>query len=181
MASRPTAIPTVYKGVQFRSRLEAKWAYFFDALGWQWEYEPIDLDYYIPDFLLLGDIPCLVEVKPYSLLAEFEPLAANLPEAGYDYLIVGINPFLTLVNNSGPAFGYTCQGDGVGGRWWGGASLSHCWKCDSYYFVHESGGWFALGVANGCPECRKPGMSHESEARARGFWAQAQNITQWAA
>ena len=36
----PNAIPTEYKGVKFRSRLEAKWAIFFDTLGIEWEYEP---------------------------------------------------------------------------------------------------------------------------------------------
>lgn len=36
----PNAIPTQYKGVQFRSKLEAKWAVFFDTLGIEWEYEP---------------------------------------------------------------------------------------------------------------------------------------------
>ncbi|MEA2669684.1 MAG: hypothetical protein QOJ33_2618, partial [Chloroflexota bacterium] len=30
------AIPTTYDGVNFRSRLEAKWAAFFDLLGWRW-------------------------------------------------------------------------------------------------------------------------------------------------
>jgi hypothetical protein len=56
------AIPTQYAGVQFRSRLEARWAAFFDLIRWKWEYEPIDLDGYIPDFVLEGDY--LVEVKP---------------------------------------------------------------------------------------------------------------------
>ena len=37
--SRP-GIPTLYNGIQFRSRLEAKWAAFFDLLGWEYEYEP---------------------------------------------------------------------------------------------------------------------------------------------
>lgn len=62
------AIPTEYAGVQFRSRLEARWAAFFDLLDLSWEYEPIDLDGYIPDFLLtkspLSARPVLVEVKP---------------------------------------------------------------------------------------------------------------------
>jgi hypothetical protein len=35
----PNVIPTEYKGVKFRSRLEAKWAVFFDTLGIEWEYE----------------------------------------------------------------------------------------------------------------------------------------------
>jgi hypothetical protein len=34
------AIETHYKGYRFRSRLEARWAVFFDALGYEWQYEP---------------------------------------------------------------------------------------------------------------------------------------------
>ena len=46
---------TLYKGIQFRSRLEARWAVFFDALGLKWEYEPEgyrmdDGTCYLPDF-----------------------------------------------------------------------------------------------------------------------------------
>jgi len=58
------AIPTVYRGVRFRSRLEATWAAFFDLVGWEWRYEPIDLAGYIPDFVLYRPGPILVEVKP---------------------------------------------------------------------------------------------------------------------
>lgn len=51
------AIETVYKGYRFRSRLEARWAVFFDACGVKWEYEPEgyalgDGLCYLPDFLL---------------------------------------------------------------------------------------------------------------------------------
>lgn len=56
------AIPTRYAGVQFRSRLEARWAAFFDLMEFDWQYEPIDLDGYIPDFILFDRM--LVEVKP---------------------------------------------------------------------------------------------------------------------
>lgn len=64
------AIQTRYKGYHFRSRLEARWAVFFDALGIQWEYEPegfekrIDgeLVRYLPDFWL-PDSCTWVEVK----------------------------------------------------------------------------------------------------------------------
>lgn len=53
------AIETEYKGYRFRSRLEARWALFFDICGLRWEYEPegFVLDngqYYLPDFLLHG-------------------------------------------------------------------------------------------------------------------------------
>lgn len=59
-----TAIPTNYNGTRFRSRLEAKWAAFFDQCNWRWEYEPNDYDGYIPDFCLYFRVPVLVEVKP---------------------------------------------------------------------------------------------------------------------
>jgi hypothetical protein len=39
MADDIKAIETNYRGCRFRSRLEARWAVFFDALGWDWEYE----------------------------------------------------------------------------------------------------------------------------------------------
>lgn len=49
-------IETRYAGCRFRSRLEARWAVFFDHLGIGWEYEPqgfvIDGRPYLPDFLL---------------------------------------------------------------------------------------------------------------------------------
>lgn len=52
-------IETEYKGYRFRSRLEARWAVFFDAVGAKWEYEPEgfqlkDGTRYLPDFLLHG-------------------------------------------------------------------------------------------------------------------------------
>ena len=62
------AIETQYKGYLFRSRLEARWAVFFDALGLVWEYEPDGFDlgvfgWYLPDFWLPG-LDCYAEVKP---------------------------------------------------------------------------------------------------------------------
>lgn len=60
----PQAIPTRYAGYHFRSRLEARWAVFFDALGWEWEYEPEGFDLpsgrYLPDFR--------VDFSSYSLM-----------------------------------------------------------------------------------------------------------------
>lgn len=58
------AIPTTYSGVNFRSRLEARWAAFFDSCGWEWDYEPFDLEGWAPDFMLKGKTRALVEVKP---------------------------------------------------------------------------------------------------------------------
>lgn len=54
------AIETIYKGYRFRSRLEARWAVFFDNMGVPYEYEKegFELDgefetvRYLPDFWL---------------------------------------------------------------------------------------------------------------------------------
>lgn len=70
------AIPTEYKGYRFRSRLEAKWAVFFDALGIEWEYEPEAFALpggggYLPDFWLpTFDGGVYVEVKPRGFGSE---------------------------------------------------------------------------------------------------------------
>ena len=59
-------IQTNYKGYHFRSRLEARWAVFFDAAGMKWEYEPEGFDVngraYLPDFYL-PEFGCYFEVK----------------------------------------------------------------------------------------------------------------------
>jgi hypothetical protein len=75
------AHPTQYAGVQFRSRLEARWACFLDLIGWDWQYEPLDILGWSPDFRV--EFPCghsdcpnthvlLVEVKPYFSIKDFE-------------------------------------------------------------------------------------------------------------
>jgi hypothetical protein len=63
------AIETEYKGYRFRSRLEARWAVFFDALGIKWEYEKegyeLPCGWYLPDFYLpVHD--AYIEIKPTS-------------------------------------------------------------------------------------------------------------------
>lgn len=60
------AIETIYKNYRFRSRLEARWATFYDTLGIKYEYEKegYDLDgtWYLPDFWL-PEQECWVEIK----------------------------------------------------------------------------------------------------------------------
>lgn len=57
--------PTLYKGIHFRSQLEARWAVFFDLRGLDWVYEPTTFELmsglYIPDFKVEG---MYCEVKP---------------------------------------------------------------------------------------------------------------------
>lgn len=63
-----TPLETRYAGCRFRSRLEARWAVFFDKLGIKWEYEPQGYTVgpsrraYLPDFRL-PELQTFVEVK----------------------------------------------------------------------------------------------------------------------
>jgi hypothetical protein len=81
MRRKVRAHPTEYAGVRFRSRLEARWAAFFALAGWEWSYEPVDMEGWTPDFWVrfaCGHSECrgghelYVEVKPFRLLTEFE-------------------------------------------------------------------------------------------------------------
>jgi hypothetical protein len=82
------AIPTLYRGRMYRSRLEARWAAFFDRLGWTYEYEPLDLGKWSPDFAITAPFDALVEVKPFT---EFD---AEVAERMFD--ASGDPPFLLL-------------------------------------------------------------------------------------
>lgn len=89
------AIPTKYDGVQFRSRLEAKWAVFFDLLGWKWQYEPVDFNGWIPDFAIYGEHITYVEVKPVVFFPK--EIADEIDRSGCtdEVLIIGQTPMLS--------------------------------------------------------------------------------------
>ena len=99
------AITTTYNGIEYRSRLEARWAAFMQNIGWDIIYEPFDGDGYIPDFLVQGERPFLVEVKPAVTQKEYEA-AVPKAESGlakhwrHDILIVGAGPFPQRMGNS---------------------------------------------------------------------------------
>lgn len=86
------AKPTIYAGVRFRSRLEAKWAQFFDTIELKWEYEPCRLDGWVPDFLVAGW--WLAEVKPVPLTSMAITREAEIQKAirGHDTLLLGDGP-----------------------------------------------------------------------------------------
>jgi hypothetical protein len=78
------ARPTVYKGIEMRSRLEAEWAAHLDdpENGWgRWEYEPCayanERGQYLPDFRLWeNDQLVFLEVKGW--LGDPQPIMRNM-------------------------------------------------------------------------------------------------------
>ena len=78
------AIETEYKGYRFRSRLEARWAVFFDTLGIAWEYEKEGYDlgngrWYLPDFWL-PQVNMWAEIKPTEFTLEESARAFGLAQ-----------------------------------------------------------------------------------------------------
>ena len=90
------AIETSYRGYRFRSRLEARWAVFFDTLGITWEYEPEGFELpggvrYLPDFFLpkfnhVDGLGMYVEVKP-STDSNFSKPRALVTATGREVLL----------------------------------------------------------------------------------------------
>ena len=144
------AIKTTFNGIEYRSRLEAKWGAFFWRLGWHFTYEPFDGDGYIPDFVLHGDRPLLVEVKPAVTPSEYQAPADKITRGvaatwKSDILVVGIDPLPPLLVSefwNHPAAGLL------------GQSLEN--------FDGESlGDWsFAAGLWVTCNACKQPAIFH---------------------
>jgi hypothetical protein len=100
-----TAIPTRYKGCRMRSRLEARWAVFFDVCEISWQYELQGLNVklgrrgrglnWLPDFEL--ETGQLVEVKgslDSAALARLLTIASEVAKCGpgQDIVVLGNVP-----------------------------------------------------------------------------------------
>lgn len=92
---KPRAIETHWHGYRFRSRLEARWAVFFDCLEIEFSYEPegfhTDVGGYLPDFFF-PQVRCYGEVKPCALTPSELAKATWLCEAKQCHLILLIAP-----------------------------------------------------------------------------------------
>lgn len=78
-----SAIETHYKGYRFRSRLEARWAMFFDRVGVTWVHEPqpfsVAGEAYLPDFLVsMAGAEVVHEVKSLHEWDRIQPLQVYL-------------------------------------------------------------------------------------------------------
>lgn len=121
--SEPTikAIETVYNGYRFRSRLEARWAVFFDALGVKYEYEKEGFDLgeagkYLPDFWLPKQ-KCWVEIKASEPSSDEESKAHALAKvSGYNVFIffgdipIPDEPYGADLSNNESAYLYMAEG-----------------------------------------------------------------------
>lgn len=139
-----TAIETQYAGCRFRSRAEARWAVFFDALKVPWEYEPQGFELpsgrYLPDFWL-PTIESWYEVKGAT------PTSSEMDKAGE---LADLSGHRVLV-----AYG----------------AIPHDTDCCGYDFQSHPFGTGARGIRVpedfdyawcACPQCGKFGVEYEA-------------------
>jgi hypothetical protein len=149
------AIETRYAGCRFRSRLEARWAVFFNRLGIRWEYEPegfqLDSGLYLPDFLL-------PDVNSTGVWFEVKPSDGTDDDPRWGDLAIGTNRPVIV------AFGMSRDGDPV----WGAS------RADGYMVIHDvwtdpATGGTGAGWDNGrafciCPTCKRVGIQFEGRS-----------------
>jgi len=198
------AHPTKYRGILFRSRLEARWAAFFDKLGWEWRYEDEEcyFDGWIADFVILcprnhvvssagmsvapdpvGNF--LIEVKPERTVEGLKQHWDKISRSGckQEVVIVGVEPLVETGE-----YGYDCGLGVLNG--WDYASLIKCCKghygmaaqggsyqcriCGFYDGDEGHGGFFVVG--------HNYGDRHDDALNeVRRFWNEAGNLTRFKA
>lgn len=135
------AIETAYRGYMFRSRLEAKWAVFFDLCGWAWSYEPRDYGGWIPDFAL-GDSATLVEVKPFFHEDEWSDAIKKIVDSGCrePVILLGADPTWNIETRVTGQRGYKF-----------GQAIIEFVPRDNYVFEITNDIEFGITIANGKP------------------------------
>ena len=153
-------IETIYNGYRFRSRLEARWAVYFDALDVKYEYEKEGYDlaetWYLPDFWLptirtwveiKGERPTQEEIRKCILLAQATDsevlMGWRTPgewDEGQMLSIYPDTPDYDWVNLTGHWW-YACKNCGYVGTSFE-AKTSRC-KCADWSGTHNQGrnGW----------------------------------------
>lgn len=176
----PRGIRTTYNRTNFRSRLEARWAAFFDIVGWRWTYEPVDTEGYIPEFLIHGPASFYAEVGPCEYLSEFSEKADKAITAAKDLgrpvVVLGLDPLFPQGSSDFHAASggyFTDDGHGSGtsvGRW------ATCAKCGATGLYHEYGAWTLR-------PCGDYDGDHYLGELSSGVlferWAEAGNKVQW--
>lgn len=150
-----------------RSRLEARWAAFFDSLSWVWEYEPLDLKGYLPDFLVhfqQGDV--LFEVKgPFE---ELEIAKFKIQESGWIDEAV-----LVWDRIESPTIGQIVDlHPDLPGFEWGACKVFFCLSCGAHSICNDDASW----------RCRRCGANDGHVGEVTGLdakWAEAGNRVQW--
>jgi hypothetical protein len=160
----------------------------FDLLGWGWEYEPIDLNGYIPDFILAFKQPVLVEVKPALTEADYRAAFPKIIKSGWAGEAVVVGASTAEPPPSWLGWGMlgmfaiehwpSSSDDEPDTRFWGHseAVLFRCRGCRRMSFCSRDGEF----------SCRATGcysgdhfLSCDQDSEGISLWREAGNRVQW--
>jgi hypothetical protein len=173
------SIPTEYNCTRFRSRLEARWAAWFDLVGWRWDYEPTDMHGWCPDFVIYGALGHIfVEVKPEPIAEVFKADGSIWGKAiderhiySNHVLLLGLGPVVMPIGlaigycNDPDLFDSNCVGLALGQRAHQGTLLG---------YAHRDSGWYDR--VTGYPGDQSPACDQKAAIEA---WARAGTAVQW--
>ncbi len=148
-----TPIQTEYKGHWFRSRLEARWAVFFDTAGIPYRYEEegynVEGTWYLPDFWL-PDQGCWIEIKgPPPSSEELRTMKTLVRGTGSrGYIIAGDIPY--PYPTEGWIVGYDWGDSGRAFREVRSASWAQCPVCLKVDIADDINGWSGVEGKPGC-------------------------------
>jgi hypothetical protein len=170
----------MYNGIRFRSRIEAKWACLFDLMRWSWVYEPADLDWYIPDFLVrLGDRQIVVEIKGADDLTELRSHAHKIVSSGWrrEFLILGS---VIHTDNVVGIIGDDHDFSAAGQCELDAARIFRCLNCGKLSVHSQSLSWRCrcCHAADGNAHVGDPNFA-SLEPGFAALWAEATNRVQW--
>jgi hypothetical protein len=170
-------IPTLYRGITFRSRVEACFACFFDNASWQWEYEPADLAGYIPDFVLRFYRPLLIEVKADYSLDLLAQHCGKIERSGWEHEALITLGAPDAQQGGAPIIGLLGERNDMPREFawqWSPARMFTCLSCGSLSVLAEDGDWRCRVCGAG------DGNSHVGTVDGElKEWALAKNRVQW--
>jgi hypothetical protein len=167
---------TTVDGRRYRSQLEARWGTTFNLLGWPFEYEPFQLPGWIPDFLLMGATPVLVEVKPVYTFPPFVAEKVELAVPPHEVLILGCTlPAVSMRRGvvSPRVLGWLGERSGDDDH-------THLWWSDALLGERPDGGTgFRHREGSRFDRIGGEGLSPGEPGAVAEMWAEAGNRTQW--
>jgi hypothetical protein len=160
--------------VAFRSILEARWALMFDELGWEWNFEPLSLINYIPDFFVrvalrrptyarpAASALVLMEAKPIVCADDYAEPVAKIALSGWEHAAVVLCPTPWCVEAATTL---------APGRWAIGMGTDRAERRDAQTGGHNA--WHPVGI-NDAGELELGGGRD-----IRDLWRRAGNRAQW--
>lgn len=178
---------TLYNNTLFRSKLEAKWAVFFDLSGIKYQYEPEaflceDKSQYTPDFFLpeaalrngydYNDNDKLTKIDP-GVYLEIKPLSYNWDELYEKRIFSAINPNPLILFVGDPIDGAINSFDSCENHnhqlspWWDNCmTLMKCCKCHKVKFEFNEGNYY---ICNECGTDIISTLLMDNAMKARNF------------